>query len=45
LGFLLIFPFTRKLLLHKVTIKQRNQNDKKQDFINGEFEDIDEDKK
>ncbi len=45
LGFLLIFPFTRKLLLRKVTIKQRNQNDKKQDFINGEFEDIDEDKK
>ena len=45
LGFLLIFPFTRKLLLHKVTFKQRNQNDKKQDFINGEFEDIDEDKK
>ena len=44
LGFLLIFPFTRKLLLRKVTIKQRNQNDKKQDFINGEFEDIDEDK-
>ena len=44
LGFLLIFPFTRKLLLSKVTIKQRNQNDKKQDFINGEFEDIDEDK-
>ena len=45
LGFLLIFPFTRKLLLQKVTIKKRNQNDEKQDFINGEFEDIDEDKK
>jgi UPF0716 protein FxsA len=44
LGFLLIFPPTRKLLLKKVRNKYPDQNNKKQDFINGEFEDIDEDK-
>ena len=44
LGFLLIFPPTRKLLFYKVTNKYSNKNNKKQDFINGEFEDIDEDK-
>ena len=44
LGFLLIFPPTRKLLFKKVRNKYSNQNNKKQDFINGEFEDIDEDK-
>ena len=43
-GFLLIFPPTRKLLFKKVSNKYPNQNNKKQDFINGEFEDIDEDK-
>ena len=44
LGFLLIFPPTRKLLFKKVRNKYPQQNNKKQDFINGEFEDIDEDK-
>ena len=44
LGLLLIFPPTRKLLFKKVTNKYSNENNKKQDFINGEFEDIDEDK-
>ena len=44
IGFLLIFPPTRKLLFKKVTNKYSNPNNKKQDFINGEFEDIDEDK-
>ena len=44
LGFLLIFPPTRKLLFKKVRNKYPDQNKKKQDFINGEFEDIDEDK-
>ena len=44
LGFLLIFPPTRKLMFKKVRNKYPNQNNKKQDFINGEFEDIDEDK-
>ena len=44
LGLLLIFPPTRKLFFKKVTNKYSNKNNKKQDFINGEFEDIDEDK-
>ena len=44
LGLLLIFPLTRKLLFKKVTNKYSNENNKKQDFVNGEFEDIDEDK-
>jgi UPF0716 protein FxsA len=40
LGLLIIFPPTRKLLLKKVSIKQTEKN-KKQDYINGEYEDID----
>ena len=43
LGLLIIFPPTRKLLLKKVSIKYSQNNQKKQDFIEGEFEDIDED--
>ena len=43
IGFLLIFPYTRKLLFKKITNNYSNQNKKKQDFINGEFEDIDQD--
>ena len=45
IGFLLIFPFTRKILFKNVSNKYSKQNNKKQDFINGEFEDIDDDKK
>ena len=39
LGLLIIFPPTRKLIFKKVTIKQKT-NKKKENFINGEFEDI-----
>tara|TARA_B100000780_G_scaffold270512_1_gene230414 strand:+ start:29 stop:451 length:423 start_codon:yes stop_codon:yes gene_type:complete len=39
LGLLIIFPVTRKLIFRKVSTKQR-PNSKKSDFINGEFEDI-----
>jgi len=39
LGLLIIFPLTRKLIFKKVSTKQK-PNNKKQDFINGEFEDI-----
>ena len=38
-GLLIIFPPTRKLIFRKVSTKQK-KNNKKQDFINGEFEDI-----
>ena len=41
LGLLIIFPPTRKLLLKKVSIKQTEKN-RKQDYINGEFEEVDE---
>ena len=39
LGLLIIFPPTRKLILKKASTKQKPVN-KKQDFINGDFEDI-----
>jgi len=40
LGLLIIFPPTRKLIFKKVSTKQNSKNTK-QDFINGEYEDID----
>jgi|TARA_B110000438_G_scaffold82760_1_gene82502 UPF0716 protein FxsA len=40
LGLLIIFPPTRKLILKKVSTKQK-PNKTNQDFINGEYEDID----
>ena len=42
LGFLLIFPFTRKLILRKFSKKFRNNKTSKT-FIDGEFEDIKDD--
>ena len=38
-GLLIIFPPTRKLIFKKVSTKQKTNN-KKENFINGEFEDI-----
>ena len=38
LGLLIIFPPTRKLIFKKVSTKQKPKNN--QDFINGEYEDI-----
>ena len=43
LGLLIIFPPTRRFFLRKISTKYSSNNKKKQDFINGEFEDIDED--
>ncbi|RPG06267.1 MAG: FxsA family protein [Pelagibacteraceae bacterium TMED267] len=43
IGFLLIIPFTRKLILGKISNKFENKDIKKKDFIEGEFEDIEED--
>ena len=40
LGLLIIFPPTRKLIFKRVSTKQRADNNK--NFINGEFEEIDE---
>tara|TARA_B100000795_G_C22559245_1_gene345647 strand:+ start:20 stop:445 length:426 start_codon:yes stop_codon:yes gene_type:complete len=41
IGLLLIFPLTRKLIFSKVSIKKKPENTK-QNFINGEYEDIEE---
>ena len=42
LGLFIIFPPTRKLILKKISNKHSSTN-KKQDYINGEFEDVNED--
>ena len=42
LGFLLIFPITRKLFFKKFTKNLKTQETKKNNFIDGEFEDIEE---
>ena len=41
IGFLLIFPPTRKLILSKLSNKIKKNSVKKNNFIDGEFEDID----
>ena len=43
LGFLLIFPLTRKLLFGKFIKKFKNETKIKKPYIEGEFEDIEED--
>ena len=40
LGFLMIFPFTRKFLLGNLSNKFKNKNNDKKNIIDGEFEDI-----
>ena len=42
-GFLLIMPITRKLIVGKINKKFEKRNTKKKDFIEGEFEDIEDD--
>ena len=43
LGFLLIFPFTRKIIFGKFVDKFKNETKNKKPYIEGEFEDIEED--
>ena len=43
IGFLLIIPFTRKVLLDRFSRKISKKNIKKNNFIEGEFEDIEDD--
>tara|TARA_Y100000591_G_C21809797_1_gene687191 strand:- start:1245 stop:1670 length:426 start_codon:yes stop_codon:yes gene_type:complete len=43
IGFILIFPWSRKLILNKFTNKFQNKKNKKNDFIEGTFEDIEDD--
>ena len=44
IGFLLIFPLTRKLIFKKYANKFNNKNEMNKPYIEGEFEDIEEDK-
>tara|TARA_B100001778_G_C18402622_1_gene544911 strand:- start:370 stop:795 length:426 start_codon:yes stop_codon:yes gene_type:complete len=41
-GFLLIFPISRKFFLKKIAMKFHSKNNTKKDFIDGDYEDIEE---
>ena len=43
IGFLLILPLTRKIILLKITKKFKNKSTQKKTYIDGEFEDIEDD--
>ena len=43
LGFLIIFPITRKLIFKKISKKFKKNETKRNNFIDGEFEDIEDD--
>ena len=43
LGFLLIFPYSRKLIFKKFAKKFQQKEDQKNNFIDGDFEDIEDD--
>tara|TARA_B100001115_G_C15571525_1_gene272724 strand:- start:240 stop:428 length:189 start_codon:yes stop_codon:yes gene_type:complete len=43
LGFLLIFPLTRKLIFNNFSKKFKKENKSRNDFIEGTYEDIDDD--
>ena len=42
LGFLIIFPPTRKLIFKKFKNKRQNDSSVKKDYIEGEYKDLDE---
>ena len=42
-GFLIVFPFTRKLIFKKFSKDLKKKTDEKNNFIEGEFQDIDDD--
>ena len=42
LGLLIIFPPTRKLIFRKVSTNKQRSDKSKQDYINGEYEDVEE---
>ena len=43
LGFLIIFPITRKFFINKFANRFKNKKNKNNNFIDGDFEDIDDD--
>ena len=42
-GFLIVFPFTRKLIFKKFSKNLKKKTDEKNNFIEGEFQDIEDD--
>ena len=42
-GFLLIFPISRKIIFGKLIKNYKKQNNQKNDYIDGDFEDIEDD--
>ena len=42
-GFLLIFPISRKIIFGKLTKKYKKENNLKNNYIDGDFEDIEDD--
>ena len=42
-GMLLVIPFTRKIILNRFIKKGKQQNERNNDFIEGDYEDISED--
>tara|TARA_B100001027_G_C16122666_1_gene265625 strand:- start:205 stop:630 length:426 start_codon:yes stop_codon:yes gene_type:complete len=43
LGFLLIFPLSRKMIFNKLSKKFKTKDNKKNNYIEGDFEDIEDD--
>ncbi|MDC3101797.1 FxsA family protein [Candidatus Pelagibacter sp.] len=43
MGFLLIFPVSRKFIFNKISKKFRQKKNEKNNFIDGDFEDIEDD--
>ena len=43
IGFLFIFPFTRKMMFKKFSKKFKKEKNLKKDYIEGDFEDIEDD--
>ena len=43
IGFLLIFPITRKLLFGKIISRNKDKENLKKDYIEGDFEDLEDD--
>tara|TARA_B100000989_G_scaffold6060_1_gene4210 strand:+ start:1769 stop:2194 length:426 start_codon:yes stop_codon:yes gene_type:complete len=43
MGFILIFPYSRKIIFNKFLGKFKTKQSKKNNFIDGEFEDIEDD--
>ena len=43
IGFILIFPFTRKIIFQRFSKKNNNEDNKKNDYIDADFEDIEDD--